>query len=68
MAALAEQLGQLGSTARSAHEETERLGQAIAQAEQARDSDISGLAELEHRLELAETAEEVEPDPASGTG
>ncbi|HZA03583.1 MAG TPA: chromosome segregation protein SMC [Propionibacteriaceae bacterium] len=64
MAALAEQLGQLGSTARSAHEENERLGQAIARAEQARDSDISGLAELEHRLELAETAEEVEPDPA----
>ena len=64
MAALAEQLGQLGSTARSASEENERLAQAITRAEQARDSDISGLAELEHRLELAETAEEVEPDPA----
>ncbi len=63
MAALAEQLGQLGSTARSASEENERLAQAITRAEQARDSDISGLAELEHRLELAETAEEVEPDP-----
>ena len=62
MAALAEQLGQLGSTARSASEENERLAQAITRAEQARDSDISGLAELEHRLELAETAEEVEPD------
>ncbi len=62
MAALAEQLGQLGSTARSAQEETERLGQGVAQAEQARDSDISGLAGLEHRLELAETTEEVEPD------
>ena len=68
MAALAEQLGQLGSTARSASEENERLAQAITRAEQARDSDISGLAELEHRLELAETAEEVEPDPANGTG
>ena len=64
MAAVAEQLGQLGSTARSAAEENERLAQAITRAEQARDSDISGLAELEHRLELAETAEEVEPDPA----
>ena len=63
MAALAEQLGQLGSTARSASEENERLAQAITRAEQARDSDISGLAELEHRLELAETAEEAEPDP-----
>ena len=63
MAALAEQLGQLGSTARSASEENERLAQAITRAEQARDSDISGLAELEHRLELAETTEEVEPDP-----
>jgi chromosome segregation protein len=62
MAALAEQLGLLGSTARSAQEETERLGQAITLAEQARDSDISGLAGLEHRLQLAETAEEVEPD------
>ncbi len=63
MAALAEQLGQLGSTARSASEENERLAQAITRAEQARDSDISGLAELEHRLELAETTEEAEPDP-----
>ena len=62
MAALAEQLGQLGSTARSASEENQRLAQAITRAEQARDSDISGLAELEHRLELAETTEEVEPD------
>ena len=62
MAALAEQLGQLGSTARSAQEETERLGQSIALAEQARDSDIAGLAGLEHRLQLAETAEDIEPD------
>jgi chromosome segregation protein len=62
MAALAEQLGVYGSTTRSAQEETERLGQAIALAEQARDADIAGLAGLEHRLQLAETAEDVEPD------
>ena len=65
MAALAEELGQLSSTARSAHGEADRLQQAIARAEEARDRDVAGLAELEHRLELAEEAPETEePDPA----
>ena len=53
MAALAEELAQLSAAARSAHGEAERLLAAVAQAEQARDADLSGLADLEHRLELA---------------
>jgi chromosome segregation protein len=65
MAALAEELGQLSSTARSAYAEAERLREAIAEAEEARDRDVAGLADLEHRLELAaETVDESEPDPA----
>jgi chromosome segregation protein len=65
MAALAEELGQLSSTARSAQGEADRLRAAIAEAEDARDHDVAGLAELEHRLELAvETvAAEFEPNP-----
>jgi chromosome segregation protein len=63
MAAVAEELGHLSSTARSAHDEAERLRQAIADAEEARDRDVAGLADLEHRLELAgETVDEMEPD------
>ncbi|HSU37869.1 MAG TPA: chromosome segregation protein SMC [Propionibacteriaceae bacterium] len=63
MAAVAEELGQLSSTARSARDEADRLQQSIIRAEEARDSDVAGLADLEHRLELAETTAEVEPDP-----
>ena len=65
MAALAEELGQLSSAARSANAEADRLQRAIAEAEQARDRDVAGLAELEHRLELAaETVDEIEPNAA----
>jgi chromosome segregation protein len=65
MAALAEELGQLSSTARSASAEADRLQQAIADAEEARDRDVAGLADLEHRLELAtDTADDMEPNPA----
>ena len=64
LAALAEQLGQLSSTARAAQGEADRLLDAIAEAERARDRDVAGLADLEHRLDLAETAEEADPDPA----
>ncbi len=65
MAALAEELGQLSSTARSASAEAARLQQAIAGAEEARDRDVAGLADLEHRLELAaDTADDMEPNPA----
>ena len=65
MAAVAEELGQLSSTARSANAEAERLRQAIAEAEDARDRDVAGLADLEHRLEVAaETVDDIEPNPA----
>jgi chromosome segregation protein len=62
---LAEELGQLSSAARSANAEADRLQQAIAAAEEARDRDVAGLADLEHRLELAaETVDEIEPNSA----
>jgi chromosome segregation protein len=65
MAAVAEELGQLSASARSAHGEAERLRQAITAAEEARDSDLAGLADLEFRLERAtDTQDEPEPDPA----
>ena len=63
MAALAEELAQSSAAARSAHGEAERLLAAVAQAEQARAADLSGLADLERRLELAgHSNDEVEPD------
>jgi chromosome segregation protein len=64
-AAVAEQLGQLGGQQRSAVGEAERLGKAVAAAEQARDRDLGGLAELAGRLEAAEQAPaEEEPSTA----
>ena len=51
-------------TARSAYDEAERLRQAIADAEEARDRDVAGLADLEHRLERSRTVDEMEPDHA----
>jgi chromosome segregation protein len=69
MAALAEELGQLSSAARSANAEADRLQRAIAEAEEARDRDVAGLADLDHRLELAaETVDETEPNPAERDG
>jgi chromosome segregation protein len=62
MAAVAEQLGHLGSTARAARGESERLAASITAAEEARERDLSGLAELEERLERAEAAPEEDPD------
>ncbi|MEX2289686.1 MAG: chromosome segregation protein SMC [Mycobacteriales bacterium] len=56
MAALAEQLGLLASAVRAAEAEAGRLEQARVRAEQARDQDLSGLAELEERLAAAESA------------
>ena len=50
LAAVAEQLGQFGSQARSARSEAERLDTAIGNAESARDQDLAGLADLEQRL------------------
>jgi chromosome segregation protein len=64
MAAVAENLGHLGSTARAARGEAERLTAAIAKAEESQAGDLSGLAELEDRLAQAESAPEEEPDTA----
>jgi chromosome segregation protein len=62
LAAVAEELGQYSSQARSAKAEAERLDKAIAAAEEARDRDVAGLADLEARLVNAEEAPEEEPD------
>ncbi len=62
LAAVAEELGQFGSLARAARGEAERLASAIAAAEEARDRDLAGLAELELRLTTAEDAPDEEPD------
>ena len=62
LAAVAEQLGQFGSQARSARSEAERLDTTIGNAETARDQDLAGLADLEHRLTAAEAAPDEEPD------
>ncbi len=62
LAAVAEELGQFGSLARSARGEADRLTKAIEAAEAARDKDLAGLAELENRLSVAEDAPEEEPD------
>ncbi|HEX3611890.1 MAG TPA: chromosome segregation protein SMC [Sporichthyaceae bacterium] len=65
LAAVGEQLGRLGASARAAHAEVERLDAAIRGAEAARDADLSGLADLEERLTAAEAepvAGEVETD------
>ncbi|HSV68198.1 MAG TPA: chromosome segregation protein SMC [Mycobacteriales bacterium] len=64
MNAVAERLAQLGAAVRSATAEAERLEKARAEAEDARDRDLDGLAGLEQRLELAgETP--VDEEPAS---
>ncbi|GAB3929571.1 chromosome partition protein Smc [Microlunatus endophyticus] len=65
MAALAEQLGQLNSAARSSRDEASRLKRSITEAEDARDQTATKLAELEERLEAAGAEEtDEEPDPA----
>ncbi len=62
LAAVAEELGQYGSQARSARAEAERVSEAIAKAAAARDQDLAGLADLESRLAQAEEATDEEPD------
>ncbi|MEH3033749.1 MAG: chromosome segregation protein SMC [Aeromicrobium erythreum] len=62
MAAVAEKLGHLGSTARAARSEADRLGAAIEEARAAHARDLEGLAGLEERLQQAEQAPEEEPD------
>ncbi len=65
MAAVAESLGLLASAVRGAEAEAGRLEQARVRAEQARDRDLAGLAELEERLVLAEQAP-LEQEPSTG--
>jgi chromosome segregation protein len=62
LAAVAEELGQYGSQARSARGEADRLGQAVEKAQAAREADLAGLADLEARLASAEDAPDEEPD------
>jgi chromosome segregation protein len=64
LAAVAEELGQHGSLARSARAEAERLAEAIGQAEEARTHAAAGIAELEGRLASAEETGDEEPDTA----
>jgi len=63
MAAVAEQLGQLGQAARSALAEAERMALALQAGVQARSTDAQTLAELQQRLAAAEAA----PAPQIGT-
>ena len=65
MAAVAEQLGQLGAQARSARGEADRLERSIAGAQEALDADAQALSGLEERLENATEspdAGDTEPD------
>jgi len=66
MAAVAEQLGLLGSTQRGAIEEADRLDRAIREAEASRDRDLSGLAALEERLAAAEHTPDSDLEPSAG--
>nr|WP_041289463.1 chromosome segregation protein SMC [Kribbella flavida] len=66
MAAVAEQLAQFGSLAKASRGEAQRMAEAIAAAEEERDRNLSGLAELEQRLHDAEMYDDDggdEPDP-----
>ena len=64
MAAVAEQLAQLGSLARSAGAEAERISHAIRTAEAARDRELAGLRALDARLADAEGTPLAEADAA----
>ena len=64
LAAVAEELGQHGSLARSARAEAERVAAAIAQAEASRAQAAAGITELEERLASAEETGDEEPDTA----
>jgi chromosome segregation protein len=64
-AAVAERLGQLGAAVRSAHAEAERLRRAAETAGAALDADRTALGELEHRLEAAQQAPELDGEPST---
>ena len=65
MAAVAEQLGNLGQQSRSAMAEAERIERTLAASEQALADDAATLAELTERLQLAgtEPQDDAEPSP-----
>ncbi|WP_199240013.1 chromosome segregation protein SMC [Kribbella orskensis] len=66
MAAVAEQLAQFGSLAKASRGEAQRMAEAISAAEAERDRNLSGLADLENRLNDVEQYgddEGDEPDP-----
>ncbi|MGA8850961.1 MAG: AAA family ATPase, partial [Aeromicrobium sp.] len=62
MTAIAADLGSFGSQHRAAKGEADRLAAAIVAAEEARDTDLSGLADLESRLQQAESVPDEDPD------
>ncbi|GAA3726231.1 chromosome segregation protein SMC [Plantactinospora mayteni] len=62
--AAARRLAELGAAARSAKAEMDRLAESRGRAEQAREHDLAGLAELEERLSLAE-ATPIDADPST---
>jgi len=64
MAAVAEQLGQLGSAARAALAEADRMAGSIAQAGEAGNRDQAALAELESRFAAAQESPDAEPATA----
>ncbi len=64
LAAVAEELGQHGSTARAARAEAERIEATVATAETKRTEDLATLGALDERLRAAQEAPEQEPDTA----
>ncbi|TWD72418.1 condensin subunit Smc [Kribbella amoyensis] len=63
MAAVAEQLAQFGSLAKASRGEAQRMAEAIAAAEEERDRNLAGLADLEERLTEAEQFEDDGDEP-----
>ena len=63
MAAVAEQLAHFGSLAKASRGEAQRMAEAIAAAEDERDRNLSGLAELEERLTDAEQFDDDGDEP-----
>ncbi|MFI5697863.1 chromosome segregation protein SMC [Kribbella sp. NPDC051586] len=63
MAAVAEQLAHFGSLAKASRGEAQRMAEAIAAAEEERDKNLSGLAELEERLMDAEAFDDDGDEP-----
>ncbi|GLW06073.1 chromosome partition protein Smc [Microtetraspora sp. NBRC 13810] len=64
-AAVARRLAQLAAAAEAARAETVRTAQGVRAAEEARDRDVAGLAELEERLARAESEMDHEPEPTT---